>query len=591
LDTSSQLVLIVSEQLFNCFVCGTFLFGRCLEFHAIDKAKRKSNVMDFKKHVLILSFIFMSSAAANASSAGEPTWQKYSDSGSQAFKERRFDDAEKYFGLAVKEAEQFGFDDDRLAASLNNLANTYSANYHYEAERGAKFKEAERLYKRALQIREKLLGPDHLEVAETLSDLAAWNQKKFNYSESLNKRALEIREKALGPEHLDVAQSLFQLAEAYSHRGKKSEAEPLYKRALKIWEKAADSDEKIALCLDGLADIDLHSDHEADAEPLLKRSLSIWEKQPKREFTVLYRLNKLATVYKKQGKQKELEETYKHCLAITERKYGADSPYVGPGLKTLAELYMEQKRYEDAEPLYARILSIRKSMLGERNSSEVAASALTAFKNFVPGINDLLPNFDNSRSESQGQAVASNSKFPAIEEARKYSSEPISTDEPGLFRFAGTVLADRGDFASAEAMLKADLVNTELCPDYDALGASNYKLGLLYFEHKKYSKAEVQFRRSARIIEKLFGSDSAILGTNLSYLAYCYEHQRNYPEAERNFKRALEIAEKTCNERRDATVSQTLKDYISLLRKTNRSDEADKIEEKFSVVPAAAGLQ
>jgi tetratricopeptide (TPR) repeat protein len=46
---------------------------------------------------------------------------------------------------------------------------------------------------------------------------------------------LKIREKALGPEHPDVAESLNNLALLYEVQGKYVEAEPLYKQSLKIW--------------------------------------------------------------------------------------------------------------------------------------------------------------------------------------------------------------------------------------------------------------------------------------------------------------------------------------------------------------------
>jgi tetratricopeptide (TPR) repeat protein len=49
---------------------------------------------------------------------------------------------------------------------------------------------------------------------------------------------LLIREKTLGTDHPDVATSLNNLALLYSTTGKYSEAEPLYKRALEISEKA-----------------------------------------------------------------------------------------------------------------------------------------------------------------------------------------------------------------------------------------------------------------------------------------------------------------------------------------------------------------
>ena len=52
------------------------------------------------------------------------------------------------------------------------------------------------------------------------------------------RRALAIAEKALGPEHPNVATSLNNLAELYRAQGQYAEAEPFYKRALAIWEKA-----------------------------------------------------------------------------------------------------------------------------------------------------------------------------------------------------------------------------------------------------------------------------------------------------------------------------------------------------------------
>ena len=60
----------------------------------------------------------------------------------------------------------------------------------------------------------------------------------YQEAEPLLQRALDIREKALGPEHPDVADSLNNLAVLYHDQGKYGEAEPLYQRALAIDEKA-----------------------------------------------------------------------------------------------------------------------------------------------------------------------------------------------------------------------------------------------------------------------------------------------------------------------------------------------------------------
>ena len=97
-----------------------------------------------------------------------------------------------------------------MATSLNNLAELYHAQGQYA--------QAEPLYKRALAIREKALGPDHPDVATSLNNLAALYRAQGQYAqaEPLFKRSLAIREKALGPDHPDVATSLNNLAKLYS---------------------------------------------------------------------------------------------------------------------------------------------------------------------------------------------------------------------------------------------------------------------------------------------------------------------------------------------------------------------------------------
>ncbi|MDB9823466.1 tetratricopeptide repeat protein, partial [Deltaproteobacteria bacterium] len=59
-------------------------------------------------------------------------------------------------------------------------------------------------------------------------------QGKFAEAEPLYKRSLEIREKALGPDHPDVATVLENLAKCFSGMGKLDEAENLVARAIKL---------------------------------------------------------------------------------------------------------------------------------------------------------------------------------------------------------------------------------------------------------------------------------------------------------------------------------------------------------------------
>ncbi len=73
-----------------------------------------------------------------------------------------------------------------------------------------RFSEAIPLAIRQLERSEEVFGPDHLQVAASLNNLAALYLATGEYARALPliERSLAIREKALGPEHPGVAMSL-----------------------------------------------------------------------------------------------------------------------------------------------------------------------------------------------------------------------------------------------------------------------------------------------------------------------------------------------------------------------------------------------
>ena len=60
------------------------------------------------------------------------------------------------------------------------------------------------------------------------------DQGKFPHAEPLFKRALAISEKTLGPDHPNVATSLENLAQLYRDIGHENKAKPMEKRAAAI---------------------------------------------------------------------------------------------------------------------------------------------------------------------------------------------------------------------------------------------------------------------------------------------------------------------------------------------------------------------
>jgi CHAT domain-containing protein len=230
------------------------------------------------------------------------------------------------------------------------------------------YHQATALAQRALEIREKALGPEHPETAVSLNNLANLFEAMGDYAkaEPLFEHALAIREKALGPEHPDTAQSLNNLAVLYQATGAYAKVEPLYQRALAIREKAlGPEDPYTASTLNNLAELYKATGAYAKAEPLYQRALAINEKAlgPEHPATA-NSLNNLAALYLVTDDYAKAEPLYQHALAIREKALGPEHPDTASTLNNLAVLYKFIGAYAKAEPLYQRALAISEKALG-----------------------------------------------------------------------------------------------------------------------------------------------------------------------------------------------------------------------------------
>jgi tetratricopeptide (TPR) repeat protein len=166
---------------------------------------------------------------------------------------------------------------DPIEVGATWIMNRYGLWLHHRAQ----YAEAEPLLEWALRIREGALGPDHPDVAISLSDLARLYQERGRYAEAapLFARSLRIREKALGSDHPYVASSLNNLARLYRCQAQYAHAEPLFRRALEIREWALGLDHPdVGKSLNGLAGLYRIQNQYANAESLYQRVLAIREK-------------------------------------------------------------------------------------------------------------------------------------------------------------------------------------------------------------------------------------------------------------------------------------------------------------------------
>jgi tetratricopeptide (TPR) repeat protein len=121
-------------------------------------------------------------------------------------------------------------DINRLYWALHSLGLLY-------ADQG-KLAEAEAMYERALEGKEKALGPDHTSTLLTVNNLGLLyaDQGKLVEAEAMYERALQGYEDALGPEltssYLPALKTMIAFGDLFSQTDRKEIAKVMYNRAL-----------------------------------------------------------------------------------------------------------------------------------------------------------------------------------------------------------------------------------------------------------------------------------------------------------------------------------------------------------------------
>jgi Tfp pilus assembly protein PilF len=137
---------------------------------------------------------------------------------------------------------------------------------------------AERLYRRALAIREKTLPPGDIDLATTRLNLAGLLLARADakQAEPLARSALAALERSLKPADGRIGAACGALATALAIRGDVPAAERLFRRALSIAEKAhGPQSEETANALENLADLLAQTGRDSAARLLRGRAKRI----------------------------------------------------------------------------------------------------------------------------------------------------------------------------------------------------------------------------------------------------------------------------------------------------------------------------
>ena len=430
------------------------------------------------------------------------------------FKNRgEYDEALKLAGQALDIREKLlGKELVDVATSLNDQGEILNLK--------AAYAKAEEAYKRALAIREKALDPMDPDIAVTLDGLGLiyYENRKYDQSLPLLQRALGIWEKALGLQNPNVAEPLDSIGGIYEARGEFSKAEEAYQRALAVRENGLDPlHPAIAASLNNLALLYVGNGRYSRAEPLYSRALHIVEEAEGKDHPdVAFVLNNLALLFRVKGHYADAEPLYQRALKIREKEPGTQHPDYGASLNNLAMVYSAKGDFEKAEPLFLQALSIFEQAKLRPGHPLIATA-----------VNNLAVLYT-----AKGNYAGAEEMYKRALTARENETTPqplavaVSLDNLALLYMA------EGDLRKAEPLLdRARDVEKNMDPEHPEVARTNNILGLLHYSEGDYQKAEELLRRALAIRMKAFGSTHPDVASSFGNLALLYEAKGDISDA------------------------------------------------------------
>ncbi|XP_040926269.1 nephrocystin-3 isoform X2 [Betta splendens] len=383
--------------------------------------------------------------------------------------------------------------------------------------------------------------------------------------------------------NLFVSQNLYkrghfsELLAYWQYVGKdKSSMAAEYFDSLKHYEKSCESEDsmtKLANLYETLGrflkDLGLPS----QAVAPLQRSLEIRETALDPDHPSVARsLHQLAGVYVQWKKYGNAEQLYKQALEISENAYGAEHASVARELESLAILYQKQNKYEQAEKLRKRSVKIRQKTARQKGHMY----GFTLLRRRALQLEELTLGKDSADCAKtlnelgvlyylQNNLDAAKVFLTRSLEMRQRVLGPDHPDCAQSLNNLAALHTERREYETAEDMYERalDIRKKALSPDHPSLAYTLKHLAMLYKRRGKLDKAVPLYELSLEIREKSFGPKHPSVATALVNLAVIYCQLKKHSDALPLYERALKVYEDSLG-RSHPRVGETLKNLAVL---------------------------
>jgi non-specific serine/threonine protein kinase/serine/threonine-protein kinase len=249
------------------------------------------------------------------------------------------------------------------------------------------FSRAESLLSRSLQIRRKVLGPQHPDTLASMNDLGEairW-EGRYAEAEKLVREALSGREQVLGPDHPATLASMYTLGVLLESETRYAEAEKLLRALLETQRRIRGPSDDATLNAEVALAMVLEDHRQySEAEKLYQDAGDGWRRLFGMEHpSTLRAYADLAICLDEDGRYPEAEKLHREMIEIKKRVLGPEHPHTLLSTSSLGTTLFHEHRYAEAEKLQRSTLEAGRRVFGPEHPKTMSflvelANTLTA---------------------------------------------------------------------------------------------------------------------------------------------------------------------------------------------------------------------
>lgn len=474
---------------------------------------------------LLLNGTKVSAAVADSS------WDNYHAMAQAATRQRDWNKAQQFWRLSVQEADDTGAEISKLIPSLLGLGDALT--------QLGRVNDALAIYQRAYNVLLREKGASAPETINAMIDLASCYE-----SQGFNRKAEDMYNRifALQSQNSDpavMAHGYHRAASFYARTGKNEKSSVAYKKAVSKLDKSSLSPAQAAQLqniLKAYSEFLKENDKSGEAQEVDKKLATVVSASAP-NMVATSGASRIPVDYDGSSFSSTTSQVNDSTFGSQQNESNkivdsAEPVSASSMFATLSEVSAGQKRYDEAEPLYKKVIQIDEQSLGPDHPG--LASDLTNLA--------LLYN-------SQGKY---NYALPLLERALSIYQKAY------------------GDSNLAVVDCKLSLATT-----YDRLGQAQ--------------KAEELYKQALASSQSAGGPGKFITAKILNKLAYFYFKQSRFSEAEATYIKALSATEQSMGPN-SRFVAACCQDYAKVLRAEGKSSEANTIDSRARQIFSIAGM-